>query len=119
MPIPKSLRIAVLRAYADCCGGADFEPESDRHSMRNLNFRSGVLLSRDDAALLMAEACPEGYNDFDTEVIRKLPAEARVEIAREHSVCLYVFGASLKACHAMGADECDSAGAGQVRLWWD
>jgi len=135
MPVSKELRIAVLRAYADCCGGVttegepilnDFHPEADRMSMRNLNFITVEMVTRDEAADLMEEACPEGYNDFQADVIRKLPAEARVKIAREHSVCLYVSGASLKACRILDADEChvvvggiQGKGVKLIRLWWD
>jgi hypothetical protein len=104
----------VLKAYADCWIGWD-----EGSKIRELDFRSGGQLTRDAAADLMSKAVPNGYNDFRADSIRSLPKTCRIEIAREGSVCLYVWNAGLAACRRLKADECDKQGDGSIRLWWD
>jgi hypothetical protein len=87
--------------------------------IRSLDYRSRAQLTVMEAAALMAEAVPDGYNEFQAAVILELPDTARVEIAREGSVCLYVWNAGLAACRKLEADECHKQDDGSIRCWWD
>jgi hypothetical protein len=115
---------AVLRAYADCHGNNDsfVEPMRDR----NLNFCHALAISKTAAVKIMKKAIPDGYNEFDAELLDQLPRESRIRIAREGSVCVYVETPNGSQINQEGlkADEFDlyqtnSDGTQTHRIWWD
>ena len=85
----------------------------------NLMFKASHPVSRKDAYDIMCEAVPNGYNDFDANVILELPEDAEVTLAREYSVCLYVRKVRLSDLEDVNAQEIDQEEDGSIRLWWD
>lgn len=104
----------VKMAYADCHMG--WEKGS---KLRNLDFRASNPVSVEEAISIMTKWVP-GYNGFYPQLLKYLPKNAKVTIAREGSVCIYVTGAKVtqKIATKMDADEFDSQGQ-SYRLWWD
>lgn len=99
-----------------------------KHDDRNLNFFT-VNCVGGDMAILIADRCIEGYNNFDKEameaVVNVFGKESSYFFAREGSVCVYV-----KVNHniwlekdyrnQMKADEVSFDGRlGMFRIWWD
>ena len=126
------LAAAILLAYSDC-HGTEAEMNAG-YDTRNLNFRADGPLPRDEAAALMQRAVPHGYNAFKANVLRKLPDDAQVIIAREGSVCVYVkgnplsiravdakaYGVNSEAHPELRADEISyHAEKDETRIWWD
>lgn len=106
----------TLLAYADASGK---HSDADGYRLRNLNFRASAAVSRDEAIAIMREACPS-YNEFKPSILRGLPPDARVTLAREGSVCVYVAGALYFKTSDFKADESGyNADTGESRLWWD
>ena len=106
----------VRLAYADC-------HMEDGMAERNLNFRASEVVTRDEAIDIMGRWIAGGYNEFKAKLLRNLPTEAMVTIARECSVCIYVTipgGVALTEdiADAMKADEFSETD-GEYRLWWD
>lgn len=112
---------------------------------RNLGFRASKAVSPKMAAAIMEKVCP-GYNGFEPKYIAMLPADCKVVLAREGSVCIYVQKGKIKLptrtkLHASeydtetsdvyGNDELHAGGynkdhptpyggfKGEVRIWWD
>lgn len=114
----------VIAAYADCC-----EVEAER----NLSYFEAESFSVEEATKVLNAAIPHGYNAFNADVCLKrietaFGKEARIFIAREGSVCLYVkpstnvwigCGRASDATRVR-ADECSfNPEMGLFRLWWD
>jgi hypothetical protein len=125
-PYFDAVKSEVETAYADCHGrkGDDWQHGMNR---RNLNFRASHEVTRDEAREIMTAYVP-GYNEFKPELIGKLPADSRVTIAREGSVCLYVRTLAREEISAdeLRADEVDAESSPhydapfiQIRIWWD
>ena len=113
------VKSAVTRAYADCN-----LPWEKGEPLCHLHFRASQSVSREDAIAILKVAIPHGYNHFDADLLAHLPADSKVIIARENSVCLYVMTASKTIDSVpMCADECDKRRVGghtnTFRLWWD
>lgn len=89
---------------------------------RQLQFQAVSPVSRDVAIEIMREACPS-YNEFQPAFLAKLPADAKVILAREGSVCIYVEGDLTRLKAAMKADECGFENTypryNMTRFWWD
>jgi hypothetical protein len=89
------------------------------------NFRASQSVSR-DAAIEILQDLNIRINDFNPKVLKFLPEDCRITIAREGSVCLYVTGMELprkrilrdKLQMKLKADEMDRRGD-EIRLWWD
>jgi hypothetical protein len=77
------------------------------------------MFSKTDAMNIMKQALPDGYNDFTPQLIDKLPADAKIQIAREGSVCLYVKTTTKLSKASLKADELDQVEPGLYRIWWD
>jgi hypothetical protein len=62
-----------------------------------------------------------GYNEFNGQLLAKLPADSLVTIAREDSVCVYVKGqVPCRLTSALKADELDLvANCKETRIWWE
>lgn len=112
----KAIRKAVLLAYGDAHPGGN-------NTTRNLDFRASASVSRDEAIAILKEAITNGYNEFVPELLEKLPPDARVTIAREGSVCVYVNGTlppDSAYQDSLKADEMDyNAARHETRIWWD
>lgn len=112
----KAIRKAVLLAYGDA-------HPSGNHTARNLDFRASASVSRDEAIAILKEAITNGCNEFEPELLEKLPPDARVTIAREGSVCVYVNGTiptDSDYRDSLKADELDYYPAkNETRIWWD
>jgi hypothetical protein len=119
----------TLIAYCDSDGEYDYSRDrSKTGQQRNLNFRSSVTVSPHEAATIMEKALAPGggYNDFTPQLLRLLPPQARVRLARESSVCVYVESKSngvAELHRKMKADEFDlwesHNGTYVYRIWWD
>ena len=107
----KNILNEVMEAYCD-----SRLPWSEAVNRRDLNFRASKSVSVLEAVKIMRKAVPN-HNAFSPDLLTYLPIGARVTIAREGSVCLYVTRA-LKEIKAMGADEWNTDG-NETRIWWD
>ena len=112
--IVASVRREALEAYADSHPQAI---EATMYSRRKLDWRAPASVSRDEAIAIMRETCPS-YNEFAPDLLKKLPADARVTLAREGSVCVYVDKTGTATAHTLKADEFNSKG-NETRIWWD
>jgi hypothetical protein len=108
----------VKKAYADCNDPRPFEVTM---GIRNLNFKASEPVPRDIAIAILKESVPQGYNNFEAELLQHLPEDCIVTIAREGSVCIYVHGnpVEMPSGEMMSADECDTVEPHIVRYWWD
>ncbi len=119
----------TMRAYADCHGKGEYDYRAERSVegySRNLEYRSPGTVSVTDAVAIMKAAIGSGYNEFKPELLRLLPKQARVRLAREGSVCVYVETISdglEELQEKMKADEFDKTettnGVNTYRIWWD
>ena len=113
----KKVTAEVMKAYSDC--HMEWEEGS---KLRNLNFKASAPVSRDDAVAIMEKALGRGgsYNDFEPSLLKHLPEDAEVWLARESSVCVYVrSNSTTQWLHKMSADEADVAEDDLIRMWWD
>lgn len=114
------MKTKTLRAYSDCNEQFPFDD-------RNLNFRAETPVSLAEAAEILGEAIPGGYNEFSAKLILKIQKVApncQVYMAREGSVCLYLQGEpedlkKIRKMKCLHVDECDFEPDGTLRLWWD
>ncbi len=93
---------------------------------RQLDFRAVAPVSVSVAVAIMSEALgvsedERGYNDFKPSILRKLPANAEIILAREGSVCVYVKG---NIPNTVDADEHSYIEnryplRDVTRFWWD
>jgi len=97
----------------------------DLHDLphRELGFAATYWVDRDTAHFIMRHCVPS-YNDFRASIIKELPDNCLVRIAREGSVCLYVLHDFKRfENNIMKADECDTQVDHDLgcitRLWWD
>lgn len=89
----------VYEAYYDCGhlyeitdgkGSEEFyEIAETTMEVRNLRFRASQAVNRDTAIAIMEKACP-GYNNFEPSLLKFLPDDCEITLAREGSVCIYV-----------------------------
>ena len=105
----ENLRFKMKEVYCD------IEP------IRELWFRSTLPLSPAEAESIMKSAlAPWGdYNEFIPDLLRLLPADSRIILAREYSVCVYVEG-EVAPIPAMKYDEWRyDPETNETRIWWD
>jgi hypothetical protein len=75
----------------------------------------------------MGVAVPDGYNDFKASLLKKLPEDTSLLLAREGSPCIYCFtDPGQKLVGRMKADEYGENSSPNlkhqlhtVRIWWD
>lgn len=87
---------------------------------RNLYFHAVSPVDKKTAIKIMEEACP-GYNAFTPDLLKLLPEDCQIILAREGSVCIYVIG---DVPNTVEADECDYIKHeypwdNVTRFWWD
>lgn len=107
----------------------DIEKES--HKKRNLSWKASRPVSPEEACKIMRIVFglgkepenDEGYNDFRPNILNDFPANSKIWLARENSVCVYVYA---EGCDcdwfkdpAFMADEYNIDVDGQIRIWWD
>jgi hypothetical protein len=95
----------TLTAYADCV--ADNVMRKDAMRVRNLSFKSAHPVTVAEARAILSKAIVGGYNEFEPKLLRYLPQDRMVYIAREGSPCLYVLGAEFEQDMKLTADEFD------------
>ena len=90
------------------------------YSDGNLHFRASSSVTPKDAYEIMKKCCPDGYNEFQAELLLLFPDDCMVTLAREYSVCIYVSPGSKRLPNrkSLNADEIDKID-GEVRIWWD
>lgn len=106
---------SIMDAYSDCDNGSKAE--------RELDFECDFAFTPAEAERIMRKAIPGGYNEFNAEVLQHiLNRKAKVFIARESSVAIYIVGTELtgREIHAMAPDEFSYDEHELTnRLWWD
>jgi SUMO ligase MMS21 Smc5/6 complex component len=112
------------------CDSDDSLPYHIVNQQRVLNFKASQPVSVDDAieimrkSLCLKHSSDNGYNNFSPSLLKHLPKESEVTLAREGSVCVYVKlpkGKKItkKLATEMLADEFHVEPDGTFRLWWD
>jgi len=107
--------------YADCQNdGLSFQ--QTKH-IRRLDWKASEY-AEGDMIRKALNAIGEGYNAFEpnevSDIILKVDSDAKVYVAREGSVCLYIkTSKSTEMIEALDADECDLQQDGLIRAWWD
>jgi hypothetical protein len=114
----EQVKSEVTLAYIDCNINIKILSEHAKE-IRNLDFRASACVSPEEAFNILTDAGVDSYNGFDVDVLKKLPKESRIRIAREGSVCLYVEGDGLPSKEELVADEYDEWEPGVTRIWWD
>ena len=118
----------TLLAYADAHKSKLTEERIMQ--LRNLDFRASKTISRNEAIEIMGKAIDNGYNLFEAKLLKHLPADSRIYLAREGSVCIYVGGnLDSRLQKKMKVDEFNYTHSdgrvgkysipGFTRLWWD
>ena len=102
----------VETAYADLI----LDDMDQAMKQRNLDFRASEELSPAECKEVLSFM--GGYNDFTPNVLDKFPADSKIVIAREGSVCLYARGKGLPSKEKVCADEKGEDGP-YYRYWWD
>ena len=113
----------VKEVYFDCWNNL---PWATMEKRRRLNFLASHSVTRDEAVEIMAQAVPNGYNEFQPngQTLAKFPDDSQITLAREGSVCVYVQG-KLPANKKYQNDEhtyyppIPGTPRGETRLWWD
>lgn len=108
-------------AYADC----HMKNEREGYKLRNLDFKASRRLSVQEAYEIF-KTYVKGYNEFEPELILVIPEGYQVLIAREGSVCVYVYGDNLNLLNRLQKQlHCDELhvyeedGEQVCRIWWD
>lgn len=99
--------------------GKDPKKFADAYGGNNIRWKDVTLFSKAQAKNIMSQALPDGYNDFKPSLIDKLPSDAKIQIAREGSVCLYVTTKTKLDRQSLKADELTTVSSGIYRIWWD
>lgn len=109
----------VLEAYADCgLMERDNLSYDEALSRRHLMFRASQFVSRSEAIEICEQAIIE-YNNFQPALLKHLPKNSQILIAREMSVCIYVKG-KIKRSSKMMEDSFDFDPTTQLTcIWWD
>lgn len=119
-PIPSFLKnpLATLK-IKEVDFGKDPKKFAKGYSGSDTRWKDRTMMSKRDAMNIMKQALPSGYNEFRPEIIDKLPSDAKIQIAREGSVCLYVKTNTKPRRMSLKADELDMVGDNTYRIWWD
>ena len=99
--------------------GKDAKKFAKAYDGGDTKWKSKTMLSVKDAMSIMQQALPGGYNDFKAELIGKLPSDAKIQLGREYSVCLYVKTNTKPSKSSLKADELHEVEPGLYRIWWD
>lgn len=111
----RAVLFEVKEAYFDCWN----EQDAEANKRRKLEFRASLPVSRDEAIVIMKEAVPQGYNEFNAMRLVFLPVDAQLTLAREASVCVYVQGKLPKNDELRNDEHHYIGDKNETRLWWD
>jgi hypothetical protein len=111
---PITLTTQVCNAYADCT-----MPFEEASQLRSLSFKAYEPRTPRQVKQIMKRAIPDGYNNFNADLLDLFNPRCEITIAREYSVCLYVRGKNLPSMNKLGADEYNIQPDGSTRIWWD
>ena len=111
----------IKLTYAD--NQDDGKSFNDTKGIRRLEWRADELVQGDMIETAL-KATGAGYNDFEpisvSKTILNTDPQAKVFVAREGSVCLYIITQwPTDMIRALNASEGDLQGDGTVRIWWD
>jgi hypothetical protein len=104
----------VCYAYADA--------NSDHPNaleLRRLQFCASEAVGRDEAVDIMKAAIPSSYNDFRADLLKLLPADALITIAREYSPCFYVKGEIARIAEMRASEWHYNPLTDATRIWFD
>jgi hypothetical protein len=115
----KTVLKEVKTAYADANMGWE-----QGKNLRQLMFKASEFVEPEVAVAIALQAIPRGYNEFKADLLGLFPEHARIQLAREYSVCVYVSGVTpntsgLPSQSELMADEYDWQKDGTLRIWWD
>ena len=99
--------------------GKDAKRFAKAYDGSDMLWKSKTVLSKKEAMDIMKQALPDGYNDFRAELIDKLPSDAKIQLGREYSVCMYVKTSSKPSKASLKADELDMIEKNFYIIWWD
>ena len=99
--------------------GKDPKKFAKGYAGSDTRWKDTTSFNKKQAMDIMKQALPSGYNEFRPEIIDKLPADAKIQIAREGSVCLYVKTSTKPSRVSLRADELNEVEPGIYRIWWD
>jgi len=119
MKLAGLLTESINEAVKEVNLGKDPKSFAKAYDGSNTMWKNTTMFSKTDAMNIMKQALPDGYNDFTPQLIDKLPADAKIQIAREGSVCLYVKTTTKLSKASLKADELDQVEPGLYRIWWD
>ena len=119
MKLAGLLTESINEAVKEVNLGKDPKSFAKAYDGSNTMWKNTAMFSKKDAMNIMKQALPGGYNEFKAELIDKLPADAKIQIAREGSVCLYVKTTTKPSKAALKADEISKEEDGTFRVWWD
>lgn len=105
----------MLNAYSDC--------NSQSTRPRTLDFKSELPVNTVEAYHIMTKSLKDingTYNDFNVELLKLLPENSEIYLAREGSVCIYVSGKLDIHKSKLKANEFNYyENINQTRIWWD
>lgn len=108
----RSVKLDLRAAYGELNG----------YTTRNVAWQAKHAVSREEAVNL-TRAYIGKYNDFEPEMLNRLPDDSQIRLARESSVAVYVKTAQDLDCEELKknlkADECSKKPSGEYRIWWD
>ncbi len=124
MEVTQNLLDEIKVTYAD--NQSDGKPFEETEPIRRLDWEASQPVEGDMIETAL-KATGEGYNEFEPVAVAKTiirtDPEAKVFVAREGSVCLYIKTAwnteMMAAMQHAGADETDLQPNGSARIWWD
>lgn len=99
--------------------GKDAKKFAKAYDGGDTKWKSKTMMSKKEAMDIMMQALPDGYNDFMPQLLDKLPSDAKIQLGREGSVCLYVKTNTKPSKASLKADELDEVEPGLYRIWWD
>jgi hypothetical protein len=119
MKLAGLLTESINEAVKEVNFGKDPKKFAKEYDGNNMMWKDTTMFSKKDAMNIMKQALPDGYNEFTAELIDKLPADAKIQLGREYSVCLYVKTNTKPSKASLKADELDEVEPGLYRIWWD
>ena len=121
----EAVKEEVKLAYADCNGNRKCDSGYDK---RNLNYFCQTAVSPSEAVKIMKAALAEfkseeySYNDFRVKALNDFPKDAKIHIARESSVCVYVednVNVFIKYADEFSVNNTKGDFKNLSRYWWD
>ena len=115
----------VKLAYADCNGNKSYDETCNE---RNLKYFCETAVTPAEAEKIMKSALSDfvsdgyAYNEFRAKHLNNFPKEAKIHLARESSVCIYVednINIFMKSADEFHKNETKGNFDHLARYWWD